>query len=336
MNRAVIKQMGKDNLRKQWGELLLALVLVGVAGGIVSLLSFGLGGLVVAGPLSFGTLYLYYKSTQGEQVNQKMLLEGFRTKFGESFLAGMILKAIKGIPVFVVVFGVFGALIKAITTAVVYQSMGPMYGYGMGGGISVFGVLGFLIRLAFCVAAIYVFYGLCMAMYILMREPDMTAVKALKKSWAMTKGQKGRLFVFDLSYIGWYLLAGLTLGILLIWVAPYYQSAKTVLFNDIYDNSRVAGDVDFDLKAELRDIKGSVENSVSGIGRKNPAEEAAMQQGGFVPQAESPMQSAPAAAQAAPAAAPEVPAAQAVRYCKHCGAPISESAMFCNKCGGQQ
>ena len=36
--------------------------------------------------------------------------------------------------------------------------------------------------------------------------------------------------------------------------------------------------------------------------------------------------------------APEAEAAPApgMKFCKHCGAQISESAVFCNKCGGQQ
>ena len=37
MNRATIKQIGKDNVRKQWGELLLALVLVEAATTVAAL-----------------------------------------------------------------------------------------------------------------------------------------------------------------------------------------------------------------------------------------------------------------------------------------------------------
>ena len=74
MNRATIKQIGKDNVRKQWGELLLALVLVEAAGTVAALLTLGIGSLIVTGPLDFGVTYLYYMQTQGEQPGHSGLL----------------------------------------------------------------------------------------------------------------------------------------------------------------------------------------------------------------------------------------------------------------------
>ena len=45
------------------------------------------------------------------------------------------------------------------------------------------------------------------------------------------------------------------------------------------------------------------------------------------------------AAEAAPAAEPEAPAAEAApaehKSCPQCGAPVSDDALFCNKCGAQ-
>lgn len=50
-------------------------------------------------------------------------------------------------------------------------------------------------------------------------------------------GNKSDLFLLDLSYIGWYLLSILTLGILLLWVVPRHQTARTLFFNEIYYGS---------------------------------------------------------------------------------------------------
>ena len=115
MDRATIKRMGKDNVRKQWGELLLALVLVEAAGTVAALLTLGIGSLVVTGPLDFGLTYLYYKQTQGEQPGQKMLLEGFKQKFGDSFLAGLLLGIIEAIPAVIGVIIGLGSLIRTAT-----------------------------------------------------------------------------------------------------------------------------------------------------------------------------------------------------------------------------
>ena len=48
-----------------------------------------------------------------------------------------------------------------------------------------------------------------------------------------TKGFKWQLFVLDLSFIGWSLLASLTLGILYIWLAPYIAQSNIAFFQEI-------------------------------------------------------------------------------------------------------
>lgn len=324
MNRSMIKQIGKDNVKKQWGELLLALVLVEVATTFAALITVGIGSFVVSGPLSFGLTYLYYRQTQGDQPGQMMLLEGFKKKFGESFLAGLFLEVVKIIPVIIGIISAFSSLISMIN-----RFRYGMYGYyDYGGGFSFGSLLWSLLQIVLTVACIYVFYGLCMAMYILVREQDKTAVGALKKSWAMTKGQKGRLFVFDLSFIGWWILVVLTLGILAIWVSPYYNSAKTVMFNDIYDHSHVADNPDFSFRDEFngfKDMAGNVKDKAGNM--VNHSNDDAAPAAPVAPEpaaVETPAQ--PAAPQPAPG----------MKFCKHCGAQISESAVFCNKCGGQQ
>jgi len=337
MERSAIKALAKENVRRQWGDLLLALVLVSVVGTIIAVLSVGTGGIVIAGPLEFGVIYLYYRSLMGEKVDQKMLLAGFKEKFGESFLGGVFATAISMIPVAMLIGSFFTTVISAFTIRTMYYYGG--YGYGGSSG-SGFAVFSFILNLALFVLFIILFYGFRLGMYILFREKETTAVQAFKKSWAMTKGQRGRLFVFDLSFIGWYLLAGLTLGVLLIWVSPYYTSAKILLFGDIYDHSPVVGVPDFDLKSEVKEFKDKVEDIVDDVVHH---EEAPGASAGAV--AAAPSEPTYAASSEASYAAPSEPAytapaadipAEEVRYCSHCGAPISATAKFCGKCGAPQ
>ena len=62
---------------------------------------------------------------------------------------------------------------------------------------------------------------------------DMKVMDILKKSKEMMVGHKWDLFVFGLSFIGWHLLAVLTLGLLEIWIIPYQTTATTRFLNDI-------------------------------------------------------------------------------------------------------
>jgi len=89
--------------------------------------------------------------------------------------------------------------------------------------------------LLFLIPGIVKGYSYSMTMYLLMREPELDALGAIDKSRQMMKGNKMRLFFFNLSFLGWDILTVLTCGLLAIYTAPYKQHAKTLIFNDIYD-----------------------------------------------------------------------------------------------------
>lgn len=59
--------------------------------------------------------------------------------------------------------------------------------------------------------------------YLIDEYSDMPITKAMNISKIITKGHKGELFVMYLSFLGWLILAGLTLGIGMIWLKPYMR-----------------------------------------------------------------------------------------------------------------
>lgn len=46
-------------------------------------------------------------------------------------------------------------------------------------------------------------------------------------------GHKMDLFIFDLSFIGWWLLGIISCGIGLLWVNPYYRQAKANFYRNL-------------------------------------------------------------------------------------------------------
>lgn len=52
-------------------------------------------------------------------------------------------------------------------------------------------------------------------------ENNLSVTEAIKKAAELIKGHRVAFYSLIFSFIGWYLLGGLTLGILLIWVVPY-------------------------------------------------------------------------------------------------------------------
>lgn len=83
------------------------------------------------------------------------------------------------------------------------------------------GFFTFLWSLLFIIPGIVKAYAYSMAPYVLADNPGMTAREALRESVRITNGHKGELFVMALSFVGWFLLVPLTLGLIMIWLVPY-------------------------------------------------------------------------------------------------------------------
>lgn len=97
----------------------------------------------------------------------------------------------------------------------------------------------FLWSLLFIVPGIIAAYRYRFALYNLCENPEMGVMEALNMSKAQTRGHKWELFVLDLSFLGWIILCGLTLGILSIWIMPYIQQTDIGYFQAIKQMSGV-------------------------------------------------------------------------------------------------
>lgn len=76
-------------------------------------------------------------------------------------------------------------------------------------------------------------YMLSQIFYIIADNPQIGAIDILKKSTAMMKGHKWKLFCLHLSFIGWILLSVITMGIAFIWVGPYIKTANTIFYENL-------------------------------------------------------------------------------------------------------
>lgn len=92
----------------------------------------------------------------------------------------------------------------------------------------------FLWGLLFIIPGLVKSYSYAMVEYLMAREPDLSATEALKLSCDLMHGNKMKLFLLDLSFIGWILLVILTVGIAAFYVEPYRKMSHTEFFNDIF------------------------------------------------------------------------------------------------------
>ncbi len=65
-------------------------------------------------------------------------------------------------------------------------------------------------------------------------HPQLTAQQVLERSREMTKGHLMDLFVFELSFIGWHFLSGLTGGLVgLLYSIPYENMTSAILYEEL-------------------------------------------------------------------------------------------------------
>ncbi len=82
-----------------------------------------------------------------------------------------------------------------------------------------------------------------MTFYIMADDNSLGAMAAIAKSKQMMKGNKWKLFCLHLRFIGWSLLAILTLGVGFLWLIPYMQVSIAKFYDDIKEGSTVSENV---------------------------------------------------------------------------------------------
>ena len=91
----------------------------------------------------------------------------------------------------------------------------------------------FLWALLFIIPGIVKAFAYALTPFLLVDCPELTALECIKLSNQMMKGHKFDLFYLYLSFIGWILLSILTLGIGLLWLTPYMQTAAASFYLDV-------------------------------------------------------------------------------------------------------
>lgn len=77
-----------------------------------------------------------------------------------------------------------------------------------------------------------------MAYYLMRDNTELKPLEAITLSKEMMNGQKMRLFLLWLSFIGWFLLGVVTFGLGFLYVMPYFHATMTNFYEDIRLNEQ--------------------------------------------------------------------------------------------------
>lgn len=80
-----------------------------------------------------------------------------------------------------------------------------------------------------------------MVRYILSDNPDLPGSRARELSRMLTNGEKGSIFVLILSFLGWFLLGIICLGVGTTFVVPYYEATMAELYVFLRDRAIQSG-----------------------------------------------------------------------------------------------
>ncbi len=222
------KKTAKANLSKQSSDLMLVGIGSMLAAVFLGVTTASIASFFIAGAIEYGVYKVFYLNSIGEKIMPVQALHGFKDKYGESFVAGFVTEILKAVPKWLRILTILSSLFSILTFLDI-ADFGQSDKYiNIGQGLSVVTVLVSLF-------AYIVLLQYAMAQYVLMREKDTQALHALRKSRMMMAGYVFKYFALRLSFIGWALLASLTLGITNIYSRAYFYASEVAFFNDVYE-----------------------------------------------------------------------------------------------------
>lgn len=95
--------------------------------------------------------------------------------------------------------------------------------------------------LLFVIPGIVKSYSYSMAFYIKADHPEYSANQAITESRRIMDGHKWRLFCLDLSFIGWWIVGSLCLGIGTLWVSAYATRARVEFYRELIGDTAHMG-----------------------------------------------------------------------------------------------
>lgn len=239
-----IRKSARESLTGKWGKgVLITLIFMAfelVLGYISSLIEdiaflgfiFNIATAVISIPISFGIIISFMKLKRGEEVQcYEFFTLGF-SNFARSWkiTGNMLLKM--WLPILLYVLATF-ALVFSITFGIVASAMAKS---------SIFVIIASIVGIAlFIVAFIYLFitalsYNL--SYMIAVDNETMEGKEVVEESKKLMAGNRGKLVLLQLSFIGWAILSIFTLYIGLLWLIPYMQVAIICFYEALKDGSK--------------------------------------------------------------------------------------------------
>jgi uncharacterized membrane protein len=193
---------------------------------------------IIGGPLLFGLSSFFLKLIRNNDVKVEDLFNGFR-KFGKTFLLKLVITIFSilwSLVVFVptTIIGIIICIpaIKNISYENIYGSEFEILENIFAMIIGSLAIVGLIFIIAFIIYSLII-YKYELSYYILVDNEDYDAMTCISQSKKMMKGFKSKLFLLNLSFIGWGILCLMSFGIGFLWLRPYIYTSKAAFYENL-------------------------------------------------------------------------------------------------------
>lgn len=268
-----LKRAAKEKLKGNWGIAILLTFLAalitnafsfsGEISNLINTLSKGLGSLntgieqisegtlavtimvrvgmiinlLIGGSISYGISKFFINLVRREKLKVETLFSGFK-HFGKNFLIQLIVGIFSflwGLVIWIpAVILIIIIIISQASTIDIFYNPNTM-STGLIAGLIVI----IIITAIICSIITYLLIArYAMTYYIFVDNPDFAVMECISASKEMMEGNKVKLLLLQLSFIGWHILSILTLLIGYLWLIPYINSSMAEFYNNLKENSQ--------------------------------------------------------------------------------------------------
>lgn len=191
--------------------------------------------IIISVPLSFGLIISFLKLKRDEDTSSFAFLENGFSRFSKAWgiCFHTILKMI--LPIICIILAIILMTILLI----------------MGSKTPALAILGIVLYISCIVYAVSRGLLYSLAYFIAYDNPNLSSKECVLKSEELMTGNRGNLFLLELSFIGWMILGAFTLGIAYIWIVPYMQVAISCFYDEL--NPSTAKKVDGKVEIETEE-----------------------------------------------------------------------------------
>lgn len=243
MSISKIRENAREALRGKWGKgagIVLAYLaffmlmgfIAGIAEGVFgeeSLMAnlIGIGTAIVQVPVVFGLTYAFIKLKRNEEVKAFDCVNLGFSNFGRAWKITLRTALKMLLPIVLIIVSIV-AIYLGITIYIMSASLGMETTAFL-----TLLIVGLILYVVAMIVTLVVSLLYTLTTCVAYDNPNMTGLEVVNESARLMRGNRGKVFLLDLSFIGWAILTVFTLGIGYLWLLPYMQVALVCFYEHL-------------------------------------------------------------------------------------------------------